>query len=1403
MRRKIYKTLLSLVMVVGMILQVVSSTVVAEGKEVNATIKKFEIQNLSGQKVDKVFVSDRFYLNMDWDASSNGAGLNEGDYFDIKLPDNMKFPSDVSATEFNIYGADGKTVIAKAKVTPGPGDKGGKIRVTFTDWVKGKENVKGNVRLAAVFDKEQVKKNEKNKFDITVNGKVTPTDVEVVGPKELPTDEMLAKWGQSGANANEAEWWVRVNYKKAHLTNAVIKDHLTGGTGDETYIPGSFKLRRVEYNNLGDDAKFFGEVDLTGKLTIAPDGKSFTINLGEVKGEQYRLIYKTTYTSGTRLVNNVNITSSEVNTTTHGSHISAESGGSGTGNLANKIKLIKVDAEDNTIKLANAVFEVTDSKGAKFELKTGADGTITSGALTSGTYKVKEKTAPAGYLLDEKEFTLEVSPKGGAIKTISNKRIKINISGKKTWDDANNQDGKRPAKIKVNLLDDDKKVVQTKEVTPDGDGNWNYTFENVDEYNVKTGKKINYTVSEEKVDGYSTEINGHNIKNSYTPSKTSIQVTKAWEDKENQDGKRPESVTIKLLADGVATDKTLTLTKTNNWTGSFTGLDEYKDGKKIVYTIEEEDVGNGYSGFIAQTSETGFNVINKRETEKTSVEGLKTWNDNNNQDGKRPKEITINLLKNGTKIDSKKVTEAEGWKWKFENLDKYENGQEINYTISEEKVEGYTTEVAGYNVKNSYTPEKTGIQVTKAWEDKENQDGKRPESITIKLLADGVETDKTLTLTKENNWSGSFTNLDEYKDGKKIVYTIKEEPVGNGYITEIIGDAQKGFKVINTRQTEKVEVEGSKTWNDNNNQDGKRPKEITINLLKNGTVVETKKVTEAEGWKWKFENLDKYENGKEINYTISEEKVEGYTTEVVGYNVKNSYTPGKTGIQVTKAWSDKENQDGVRPESVTVKLLADGVETDKTLTLTKANNWSGSFTDLDEYKDGKKIVYTIKEETVGNGYVSVVTGTAEDGFTVTNTRETEKVEIEGSKTWDDANNQDGKRPKEITINLLRNGKKVDSKKVTEAEGWKWKFENLDKFENGKEINYTISEEKVEGYTTEVKGYDVKNSYTPGKTAIQVTKAWADKDNQDGKRPESVTIKLLADGKETGKTLKLSEENKWTGSFTDLDEYKDGKKIEYTIKEEALKDGYVSVVTGTAENGFTVTNTRETEKISVEGSKTWDDANNQDGKRPTEITINLLRNGKKVDSKKVTEAEGWKWKFENLDKYEGGKEINYTISEEKVEGYTTEVKDYDVKNSYTPGKTSVQVTKAWDDKNDQDKKRPNSVTIKLLADGKETGKTLKLSKDNKWTGSFTDLDEYKDGKKIEYTIKEVEVGNGYKTVITGNVKEGFVVTNVRTPNKPKPRVPQTGLGSSSVLYTALVGLSGAVLFAGFRRKKKED
>jgi uncharacterized protein YqeY len=64
----------------------------------------------------------------------------------------------------------------------------------------------------------------------------------------------------------------------------------------------------------------------------------------------------------------------------------------------------------------------------------------------------------------------------------------------------------------------------------------------------------------------------------------------------------------------------------------------------------------------------------------------------------------------------------------------------------------------------------------------------------------------------------------------------------------------------------------------------------------------------------------------------------------------------------------------------------------------------------------------------------------------------------------------------------------------------------------------------------------------GKTQVTVTKVWNDSDDQDGIRPKSVRVKLLADGEETGKTLALSEDNGWSGIFKDLEAKKDGKEV---------------------------------------------------------------------------------------------------------------------------------------------------------------------------------------------------------------------------------------------------------------------
>ncbi|KAJ82761.1 collagen adhesin precursor [Enterococcus faecalis NY9] len=124
------------------------------------------------------------------------------------------------------------------------------------------------------------------------------------------------------------------------------------------------------------------------------------------------------------------------------------------------------------------------------------------------------------------------------------------------------------------------------------------------------------------------------------------------------------------------------------------------------------------------------------------------------------------------------------------------------------------------------------------------------------------------------------------------------------------------FKEFINKKIELVNLHGQKTWNDKDNQDGKRPEKINANLLANGKVVATKEVSEAEGWQYAFENLPKYENEQAIVYIVTEDQVPEYNTEINGYDITNSYTSGKTSVSVTKAWNDNNNQDGLRPNSV-------------------------------------------------------------------------------------------------------------------------------------------------------------------------------------------------------------------------------------------------------------------------------------------------------------------------------------------------------------------------------------------------------------------------------------------------------------------------------------------------------
>ncbi|MDQ8821385.1 Cna B-type domain-containing protein, partial [Streptococcus ruminantium] len=233
--------------------------------------------------------------------------------------------------------------------------------------------------------------------------------------------------------------------------------------------------------------------------------------------------------------------------------------------------------------------------------------------------------------------------------------------------------------------------------------------------------------------------------------------------------------------------------------------------------------------------------------------------------------------------------------------------------------------------------------------------GPAKDSATVRLYADDADTGKTATLNASNSWKATFNDLRKFHaDGKEIKYTIKEDAIEN-YQSEVTGDMASGFTVTNTN-IEKVSVPVTKTWNDNNDQDGKRPQSITVNLLADGKVIKSQQVTAENDWKYTFTDLPKYANGKEIVYTVTENAVEGYTTTYDKYNITNSYTPGQTSLTVTKAWDDKDNQDGKRPQSIQVQLYANGEKLGEPVTLTADNKWTHTWTGLAKKANKKDIV---------------------------------------------------------------------------------------------------------------------------------------------------------------------------------------------------------------------------------------------------------------------------------------------------------------------------------------------------------------------------------------------------------------------------------------------------------------
>jgi len=1348
----------------------------------------------------------RYELVFDLSAYDNK--LKDGDTFTFTVPNGATI---ADGTTFTLTDNETQVQLGAAKMTSNGSGKGGLITVTIQNLAdyKAKTTASG-VRGSFFFDfqattvgadqdwnykpeetqgamSHKVTINERKQSSFSTAGENYAKIGGVIAKKPY-NSAILGKSGDYSHN-----WTVRINtQQKTYNSPIVIKDVIPDSSAPMQFVPEQFVLRQGEYTQSLSSIANSVILKEGQDYTVAYNDTytEFTLTINNPGNHAFMLNYMTTSPADGSLVSNTaemevdneklpfrddrpGVTSSTIERSSR-----ITEGGVITADISNSLVLYKQDSKTGKM-LEGAVFKVTTPSGEEITLPpTDANGRVSTQPFSSeeikkGQFTVEEVTAPEGYVLDSNPMKVTIKA-DGAVKTVKNTvdpNASKKLTVKKVWKDENNQDGKRPASIAVDVYANGQKLAD-KTVTVTGgstDAEWTAQTTDLPIFDTN-GQKITYTIGEDQLDGYDApEVDQENltVTNTRTPEKIAIKASKKWDDAENQDGKRPANVVVKLYKE-VGGQKSevanRTLTEADQWATEFTNLNKYEKGQEVVYSLEEDAVPH-YQSQVTGNAADGFVVTNTYKPETIKISGQKKWEDADNQDGKRPNAVRVKILKGQDIVDVQEVTAANGWKYESNPLPKYAAGQEIAYTVAEEAVSGYTSKVDGYNITNSYTPETVKISGQKKWDDADNQDGKRPASVKVKILNGDTVVDEQ-NVTSANDWKYESKALPKYAAGQEITYTVSEEAVP-GYTSKV-----DGYNITNSYTPETTTVSGSKTWEDGDNQDGKRPASITVNLLADGQKVNTQTVGEAEGWSYNFTGLPVYKDGQRITYTVTEEAVPGYSTNLNGYNITNSYTPEKTEITASKTWNDSDNQDGKRPTKISIKLMktVGGVKTEvASKEVTAADQWQTKFENLPVYENGQKIDYSIEEDDVA-GYTKEI-----KDFTVTNSYTPEMIKISGQKVWDDADNQDGKRPASVKVKVKNGDTIVDELEVTAANDWKFESKALPKYAAGQEIAYTVTEEAVAEYQTKIDKFTITNSYTPQSTEYAVTKVWDDADNQDGKRPASITVQLYrsVNGQEpaavAGKTLTLTADNEvaantWKASFTNLPQFDKGQEITYSVKEDdatvaALKEkGYSPKV-----EGQTITNSHTPEQVKVSGQKVWNDADNQDGKRPTSITVKVMDGSTIVDTLEVTAANGWKFESKDLPKYRNGQEIAYTLKEDAVAQYETKIDKFTITNSYTPETVKVSGQKVWDDANNQDGKRPASIKVKIL-DGDKVVDELEVTAATDWKFESKDLPKNKKGKKINYTVLEEVTVEGYSSSQEQATDGSFTLTNSYKPTQ---------------------------------------
>ena len=395
----------------------------------------------------------------------------------------------------------------------------------------------------------------------------------------------------------------------------------------------------------------------------------------------------------------------------------------------------------------------------------------------------------------------------------------ITVTVEHVWNDNNNDYEMRPNFVEVKVSDGESStpVTATSENwtgTTAGKDDKNYEIENVDSVENYKSEVTEHTVDE---NGNQKFVITHTLDNSkIARHDISVELNNIWNDENNAYSMRPDTLKTQLMRNKrVIAEKTATAE--NNWTvdfenvpisGDYTVEIQTPDGYTTVVKLDSIDE----NGNIKVTATHELKEDLKFQTITIKLENI--WDDSNDQIGKRPSYLKVMLKRNGVNCYDEPVIVKESNDWTFTASKMPKLG---TYSVDVETPAGYMTTIENANVKDGVmevkathtikpAPERTTLVVKVTWEDNNNADGKRPDSIKVDIHKNGKSIyDEAQPIKAEKDWTLTIPGIE-----KSASYSVVK-PTVKGYDVTVkdtaIGKDASTIEIVCTRQGQSQPVE--------------------------------------------------------------------------------------------------------------------------------------------------------------------------------------------------------------------------------------------------------------------------------------------------------------------------------------------------------------------------------------------------------------------------------------------------------------------------------------------------------------------------------------------------------------------------------------------------------------------